>query len=329
MRVILMLALVACGSRTPEKNPDCAVIEKAPATAAATLSEKYPGDPVKVSETIERCIAPTGETCERMAKIWAAIPSMMPGGGSGMPAPMPTDKAIELCKGMPAEMQRCMLPSYVNGHPAECKKMLDDMAITSIEVAPSGPGSATPPAPACDEVAIELDKDEIRYARGAEAGKVAKVDLAGLEAGLKKLAAVCVGSAALKADPATRYQDMITVMDIAMKAGFMNIGIDSGEPADVLPHPGVADRNALKDAPVIVITKSGVMVDGKSVAAVDQDVTDPVRAALAARAMGPDDKKGLAILQADESTPARTINQAIVGAKAAGYDSLLFAVKNQ
>jgi hypothetical protein len=38
---------------------------------------------------------------------------------------------------------------------------------------------------------------------------------------------------------------------------------------------------------------------------------------------------GLAILQADESTDARLINKIVNTAKAAGFDNLLFAVKNK
>ena len=38
---------------------------------------------------------------------------------------------------------------------------------------------------------------------------------------------------------------------------------------------------------------------------------------------------GLAILQADESTDVRLINKIVVTAKAAGFNNLLFAVKNK
>jgi hypothetical protein len=38
---------------------------------------------------------------------------------------------------------------------------------------------------------------------------------------------------------------------------------------------------------------------------------------------------GLAILQADEATDARLINKIVNTAKAAGFDNLLFAVKNK
>ena len=38
---------------------------------------------------------------------------------------------------------------------------------------------------------------------------------------------------------------------------------------------------------------------------------------------------GLAILQADESTDVRLINKIVNTAKAAGFDNLLFAVKNK
>jgi hypothetical protein len=39
--------------------------------------------------------------------------------------------------------------------------------------------------------------------------------------------------------------------------------------------------------------------------------------------------EGLAILQADEGTDTRIINKVVLTAKAAGFDNLLFAVKNK
>ena len=39
--------------------------------------------------------------------------------------------------------------------------------------------------------------------------------------------------------------------------------------------------------------------------------------------------EGLAILQADEATDTRVVNKVVVTAKAAGFDNLLFAVKNK
>jgi biopolymer transport protein ExbD len=134
-----------------------------------------------------------------------------------------------------------------------------------------------------------------------------------------------------------------------------------------LDLPYALARETLQQAPVIIVTKSEITYQGQLVATVDSVLRDDSptfkidalleRLDAAARqiksdvAMGKlpkdlvracEDAKsnlrpapghicpdGLAILQADESTDARLINKIVNTAKAAGFDNLLFAVKNK
>jgi hypothetical protein len=121
--VIALSWLLACTRDRPaDPDPDCELVHRDPGNAAAGLTRRYPGAPVKVAEIIERCVAPSGAPCERLAKIFAVIPGLMPAGGSAVAAPA---QIKELCEGMPPEMQRCMLPSYALAHAEECAKIRD------------------------------------------------------------------------------------------------------------------------------------------------------------------------------------------------------------
>jgi biopolymer transport protein ExbD len=148
----------------------------------------------------------------------------------------------------------------------------------------------------------------------------------------------------LKLDTATRdaaeitttddvsYEELIATMDLAMSAGFIDVGLSARDqpaakptapaPATIRPTGG---PDALKDAPVIAVTRSAVLVDSVEIARVDQDVTAAVAGALAKKTR----RDGVAILQADVASSMKTINQVIVGAKQSGFDNLLFAVKNK
>lgn len=119
--VIVLSLAFACTRTKSDSSNDCEVVRKDPGNAAAALMQQYPGAPVKVAEIIEGCVAPSGSPCERLAKIVAAIPSLMPGGSPAVAAP---DNVAELCAAMPPEMQRCMLPSYALAHADECAKAL-------------------------------------------------------------------------------------------------------------------------------------------------------------------------------------------------------------
>jgi biopolymer transport protein ExbD len=134
-----------------------------------------------------------------------------------------------------------------------------------------------------------------------------------------------------------------------------------------LELPIAESKQQLQRAPVIIVTKSEITYQGQLVSTVDAALRDDSptfkidalyeRLDAAAKqikedvgmgklpkelAKACDDAKrgirpqpgsicpdGLAILQADESTDARLINKIVNTAKAAGFDNLLFAVKNK
>ena len=118
--LVLLLACTRERAPDPASDPDCDVVRKDPGNAVATLNQRHPGAPVKVAEIVERCVAPSGTPCERLAKIVAAIPGLMPAGSPAVTAP---GNVAEVCEGMPREMQRCMLPSYTLAHEDECAKI--------------------------------------------------------------------------------------------------------------------------------------------------------------------------------------------------------------
>jgi biopolymer transport protein ExbD len=134
-----------------------------------------------------------------------------------------------------------------------------------------------------------------------------------------------------------------------------------------LDLPLADSKETLQQAPVIIVTKSEITYQGQLVATVESALRDDSptfkidalfeRLDAASKkikedvgmgklpkdlAKACDDAKnnirpqpgkicpdGLAILQADESTDARLINKIVNTAKAAGFDNLLFAVKNK
>lgn len=322
--------LLAC-TRADRAAPDCELVRKDPRTAAAKLGQKYPGAPVRVAETIERCIAPSGSPCERLAKVVAALPGLMPAGGPAVTAP---EGVAEVCAGMPAEMQRCMMPSYALAHEAECAKVREQIARAAEGAAEAGSAAAPASAP-CEELQLELARERITTHRGAEVEMIArpggKTDADALRAHLEALASRCTGEARVTAAAELAYQDVIEVMDVAVAAGFRQIGFDvpespAQEPAE--PRPA-STRDDLQRAPAIVVTRQAVLIGGKEIARISADVTEPVAAALAkARAADPE-LPPLAVLQADASTPVRTLQQVIGGCRRAGFDDVAFAIKNK
>ncbi len=134
-----------------------------------------------------------------------------------------------------------------------------------------------------------------------------------------------------------------------------------------LTLPVAQSRQALQQAPVIIVTKTDITYQGGLIATTDSVLRDDSptfkidalyeRLDAASKKIKEDvglqhlpkdlikacdDAKnnirpkpghicpdGLAILQADESTDARLINKIVNTAKAAGFDNLLFAVKNK
>ena len=164
----------------------------------------------------------------------------------------------------------------------------------------------------------------------------------------------------------TPFVDMMTILVTFLLMVFSSTG-QLLQAQKGLELPIATARETLQQAPVIIVTKSEITYQGQLVSTVESVLRDDSptfkidalfeRLDAAAKkikedvAMGRqpkdlmkacDDAKagirpapgkicpdGLAILQADESTDARLINKIVNTAKAAGFDNLLFAVKNK
>ena len=164
----------------------------------------------------------------------------------------------------------------------------------------------------------------------------------------------------------TPFVDMMTILVTFLLMVFSSSG-QLLQAQKGLELPMAESRDTLQQAPVIIVTKSEITYQGQLVATVEsvmrddsptfkidalferldaaskkikEDVglgklpKDLVKACEEAKQnirpipghICPD---GLAILQADESTDVRLINKIVNTAKAAGFDNLLFAVKNK
>ena len=164
----------------------------------------------------------------------------------------------------------------------------------------------------------------------------------------------------------TPFVDMMTVLVTFLLMVFSSTG-QLLEAQKGLDLPIAESRDTLQQAPVIIVTKSEITFQGQLIATVDNVLHDDSptmkidalyeRLDSAAKKIKEDiglgridkdlqkacdDAKnglrpkpgqicpdGLAILQADEGTDARLINKIVNTAKLAGFDNLLFAVKNK
>ena len=164
----------------------------------------------------------------------------------------------------------------------------------------------------------------------------------------------------------TPFVDMMTILVCFLLMVFSASG-QLLQAQKGLELPIAQARETLQQAPVIIVTKSEITYQGQLAATVESVLRDDSptfkidalfeRLDAAAKkikedvALGKQPKDlikacedakqnirpapgkicpdGLAILQADESTDARLINKIVNTAKAAGFDNLLFAVKNK
>lgn len=164
----------------------------------------------------------------------------------------------------------------------------------------------------------------------------------------------------------TPFVDMMTILVTFLLMVFSSTG-QLLQAQKGLELPLAESRDTLQQAPVIIVTRSEITYQGQLVATTESVLRDdsptfkidalyerldaaakkikedvglgkmPKNLAKAcedakqglrpqAGAICPD---GLAVLQADESTDVRLINKIVNTAKAAGFDNLLFAVKNK
>jgi biopolymer transport protein ExbD len=164
----------------------------------------------------------------------------------------------------------------------------------------------------------------------------------------------------------TPFVDMMTILVTFLLMVFSSTG-QLLQAQKGLELPIAESRDTLQQAPVIIVTRSEITYQGQLVATTESVLRDDSptfkidalyeRLDAAAKKIKEDvglgkmpkdlakaceDAKqgirpqpghicpdGLAILQADESTDVRLINKIVNTAKAAGFDNLLFAVKNK
>jgi biopolymer transport protein ExbD len=164
----------------------------------------------------------------------------------------------------------------------------------------------------------------------------------------------------------TPFVDMMTILVTFLLMVFSSSG-QLLQAQKGLELPMAESHDTLQQAPVIIVTKSEITYQGQLVATTESVLRDDSptfkidalfeRLDAASKkikedvglgklpkdlAKACDDAKagvapqpghicpdGLAILQADESTDVRLINKIVNTAKAAGFDNLLFAVKNK
>ena len=164
----------------------------------------------------------------------------------------------------------------------------------------------------------------------------------------------------------TPFVDMMTILVTFLLMVFSSTG-QLLQAQKGLELPMAESRDTLQQAPVIIVTKSEISYQGQMVATVESVLRDDsptfkidalferldaaskkIKEEVGLGKMPKDLVKaceeakqnirptpghicpdGLAILQADEATDVRLINKIVNTAKAAGFDNLLFAVKNK
>jgi biopolymer transport protein ExbD len=164
----------------------------------------------------------------------------------------------------------------------------------------------------------------------------------------------------------TPFVDMMTILVTFLLMVFSSTG-EILQAQKGLDLPMADSKDVLQTAPVIIVTKSEITYQGQLIATTESVMRDDsptmtidalgerldaaakkIKEDVALGKVPPavkkvcDDMKngikpppgrlcpeGLAILQADQSTDVRMINKVVNTSKIAGFDNLLFAVKNQ
>ncbi len=164
---------------------------------------------------------------------------------------------------------------------------------------------------------------------------------------LAQHAAGCNVPIELSAAGTVSYQELTTVMDLAVLSGLSDVRLASPDhaviakrPAGDCPLPGgrrdatpstqVARGSAsLASAPVVIVTTDAVLLGGKTIAPLtDVSVGGPTLTALE-RALPAHPSDGTIVVQADKSIDSVVVLRIVETLQHAGYDNVLFAVKQQ
>jgi biopolymer transport protein ExbD len=186
---------------------------------------------------------------------------------------------------------------------------------------------AAPPADCHLRIAIAVDKIAWDGAlTGSSAWKAGdKPNLAALEA--RRGCHAQIASA-----DTVKYQDVITVMDNLVTLGITDIALGGdalpmqAAGSGATPHvSALPDKATLQNAPLIVITKTQVLLKDKVIGKPgDADLQAKLVAALPPKPSDP-----TAILQADQNTSSITVMRVVNAASQTGYTNLLFAVTSR
>lgn len=203
--------------------------------------------------------------------------------------------------------------------------------VATVDAAPADPGSgsatAAVPAP-CKDVEITLAKAGHVVRRDADQ----PVKLDELKGALTTLATACKGTVIVTANDDMDYQSMITAMDTAKAAGFADIALHAKDAPATRTPPRTSGPPAITNAPIVQVTKTdvSVIVGSEKPAVVGKLAEVDAKKLEEAISKVPNKRDGTPIIvQADAATSAKTINAIIVAAKRAGFDDLLFAIKNR
>jgi biopolymer transport protein ExbD len=212
-------------------------------------------------------------------------------------------------------------------------------------------------------ISIHMSRDAIAIGTPSGGCSGPHDDFAWLEGQLHRLHLIdaddprsidCGTGIELAADTGVLYQGVIHAMDVAIQAGFLDVGLtDPAGLAIHLDHPATLPRDCpkrvasgprppapagtrtrpqpparLDDALVIQVSKQAIFVRNIEVMSVEAalaagDKLEPLAKALPAR------NGKIAILQVDKDTDAGVISRIMATVKAAGYDDVMFAAKNR
>lgn len=118
---VVLACAAACGGKATDDAIDCKTILADPGSALSKLAEREP-EPAAMYATLERCLAPEGDTCARAAVIGGMMPSMAavdnPGSAAAAQRAASWDDYARQCRTLAPADQQCLLVSYAIAHPA-------------------------------------------------------------------------------------------------------------------------------------------------------------------------------------------------------------------
>lgn len=182
--------------------------------------------------------------------------------------------------------------------------------------------------PGCGPLQVAVRASGIVVGPGARGRVLARDDHAALAEAVAAARQACASPAVevTWADDVS-YQDVVTAADSLIGLGLTGIDLDAGGAPQRTrsPRPSV-ERARLRAAPKLMITSDEVVAGGAHLSLATADLEAAVTRALAASTPDVDAPPGLVVLQADRRTRGAVLRRVVRGARAAGYDDVLFAV---